>query len=111
MLLAAAFIARRGISPSAAEDGPKGCLGVDFDVKRPLVASKVTAKRTYFVKSAREDASCPAEDAACQGKAFLVRGDVVRPIRFPSRGIGSASGGRIRRATKSRSSLASAAVS
>ena len=58
-------------------DGPKDCLGVDFNVKRPLVASKVTAKRTYFVKSAREDASCPAEDAARQGKAFLVRGDVA----------------------------------
>jgi hypothetical protein len=77
VLLAAAFIAWRGISPSAAEDGPKDCLGVDFDVKRPLVASKVTVKRTYFVKSATEVASCPAADAACQGKAFLVRGDVA----------------------------------
>jgi hypothetical protein len=77
MLLAAAFIAWRGIVPSPAEEGPKDCLGVDFDVKRPLVASKVTSKRANFVKSARDNVLCPAEDAACEGKAHLVRGDVA----------------------------------
>lgn len=79
MLLAAAFIAWPGISPSAAESNPKDCNGIDdFDVKRPLVASKVTARpRAYFVKSAWEHGSCPDEDAACQGKAYLVEGDVA----------------------------------
>ncbi|MGH6833999.1 MAG: hypothetical protein ACREC9_00275 [Methylocella sp.] len=77
IFIAAAFIAWRGIAPSAAESNPKDCNGIDFDVKRPLVASKVTAKRAYFVKNAGEDASCPAEDAACRDKAYLVQGDVA----------------------------------
>ena len=78
ILLAATLIAWRGILPSVAGEGPKDCHWISgFDAKRPLVASKVTVKRAYFMKSAGDIASCPAEDAACQSKAFLVRGDVV----------------------------------
>ena len=57
---------------------PGNCTGVGFDVKRPLVVSTVTAKpRANFVKSAWEDAACPADSADCQRKAYLVPGDLV----------------------------------
>lgn len=63
---------------SAQESKPNDCNGVDFDAKRPLTVSTVTAKpRAYFVKSAWEDASCPADTEACQRKAYLVPGDLV----------------------------------
>jgi len=62
-----------GSQPSAAD-----CLGIDFDVARPLAVAKIIARpRVHYVKSAWEDASCPAEGDACRAKAYLVSGDLV----------------------------------
>ena len=68
-----------GFSLSAyGESDSKVCVGVDFDAKRPLVASKVTARpRVNFVKGSDDDAACPTDKETCQKKAFLVPGDVV----------------------------------
>ena len=76
---AAALVIACGVASAAAQERkPNDCNGVDFDAKRPLTVSTVTAKpRAYFVKSAWEDASCPADTEACQGKAYLVLGDLV----------------------------------
>jgi hypothetical protein len=74
----AAVLAVCCVSGAAAQQQPNNCTGVDFDAKRPLVVSTVTARpRSYFVKSAWEDASCPADKESCQRKAYLVPGDLV----------------------------------
>jgi hypothetical protein len=54
------------------------CIGVDFDAKRPLIASRVTTRpHVNFVKGSEDDAACPADKESCRKKAFLVPGDVV----------------------------------
>lgn len=60
----------------------KNCNGVDWDDKRALVVSKVTARpRVNFIKSPYDDdfkaETCPADTAACRLKAYLVTGDLV----------------------------------
>jgi len=47
-----------GLSLSAlAESEPNTCIGVDFDAKRPLTASRVTARpHVNFVKGSDDDA-------------------------------------------------------
>src|SRR5262245_22223890 len=78
VVFAAAFVGWLGVPGSHAQSNPNDCVGVGFDPKRPLVVSTVTAKpRAYFVKSAWEDASCPANTAACQSKAHLMPGSLV----------------------------------
>ena len=68
-----------GLSLSAlAESDPNTCIGVDFDAKRPLTASRVTARpHVNFVKGSDDDAGCPAGTEACRKKAFVVPGDIV----------------------------------
>jgi hypothetical protein len=68
-----------GLSLSArGESDLNACRGVDFDAKRPLIASKVTARpHVNFVKGSDDDAACPGEKEVCRKKAFLVPGDVV----------------------------------
>jgi hypothetical protein len=67
-----------GIGPAVAESNPGDCNGVNFDVKQPLRISRViAAPRAQFVKSRWEDASCPADTAACRSKAYLVPGDLA----------------------------------
>jgi len=68
-----------GLSLSArGESDSNTCIGVDFDAKRPLIASRVTTRpHVNFVKGSDDDAACPADKEACRKKAFLIRGDVV----------------------------------
>src|SRR5262249_37538033 len=64
--------------PARAESDTNVCTGVDFDAKRPLIASKVTTRpHVNFVKGSEDDAACPAEKEAGRKKAFVVPGDVV----------------------------------
>jgi len=73
-VLAAAFMA--AAAPVVAD--PEYCHGVDFDMKRPLVASRVTApSRVYFVRGADENASCPSDAPVCRRPDYLVPGDLV----------------------------------
>jgi hypothetical protein len=53
---------------------PANCNGVDWDDKRPLTVSKVTAHpRVNFIKSPYDDdfkaLTCPAATAACRKKS------------------------------------------
>jgi hypothetical protein len=60
------------------ESDSNACTGIDFDAKRPLIASKVaTRPHVNFVKGSEDDAACPGEKEACRKKAFVVPGDVV----------------------------------
>jgi hypothetical protein len=74
VVLAAAFMA----APSPAVADAEYCHGVDFDMKRPLVVSRVTAPaRVYFVRGADENAACPSDAPACRRPDYLVSGDLV----------------------------------
>jgi hypothetical protein len=75
--LALAFIALGGLS-ALAESKPGDCNGIDFDAKQPLVVAKIAAKpRIHYVKSAWENAACPANLKPCKGKAYVLKGDLV----------------------------------
>jgi hypothetical protein len=64
--------------PALADSDPNARRGVDFDVKRPLVASRISVRpHVNFVKGSDDDAACPADKDACRKKAYLVPGDVV----------------------------------
>jgi hypothetical protein len=64
--------------PALADSDPNVCLGVDFDVKRPLVASRISARsHVNFIKGSDDDAACPTDREGCRKKAYLVPGDVV----------------------------------
>jgi hypothetical protein len=77
--VAAALSAVMAAAPALAEDAPGDCMGFDFDAKTPAAIARVTAAapKAYFVRNASEDASCPADTAACRGRAYLVPGDLV----------------------------------
>ena len=66
-------------APARAESQEGDCNGIDFDKANPVVVAKVApgSPRVFYVKSAWEDASCPAETEACRRKAWLVPGDLV----------------------------------
>jgi len=66
-------------APARADEGPGDCLGVDFDSAHPVTIAKITADkpRAYFIKSAYDDAACPADTAGCQQKAYLIPGELV----------------------------------
>lgn len=64
--------------PAWAESNPHACRGVDFDAKRPLVASRISARpHVNFIKGPDDDRACPADKEGCRKKAYLVPGDVV----------------------------------
>ena len=64
--------------PALAESDPNACRGIDFDMKRPLVASRISVRsHMNFVKGSDHDAACPADKDACRKKAYLAPGDVV----------------------------------
>ena len=64
--------------PALADSGPNACRGVDFDMKRPLAASRISVRpHVNFVKGSDDDAACPADKDACRKKAYLVPGDIV----------------------------------
>src|SRR5262245_61043669 len=68
--------------PALADSDPNACRGVDFHMKRPLVASRVSVRpHVNFVKGPDDDAACPADKDACRKKAYLVPGDVVLTSR------------------------------
>src|SRR6478735_4359983 len=72
-------------APASAYDpyDPANCTGgVEWDDKRTLVVSKVTAKpRINFVKSPYDDdfkaENCPAATEACRKQSYLVTRDLV----------------------------------
>lgn len=52
--------------PARAESDPKACSGVDFEVKRPLVVFRVSARsHVNFIKGSDDDAACPADKEIC----------------------------------------------
>jgi hypothetical protein len=61
--------------PARAESDPKACHGVDFEAKRPLVVSRVSARsHVNFLKGSDDDAACPADKDICRKKVYLVPG-------------------------------------
>ena len=66
-------------SPAQAQLATEDCNGLDFDAGKPVVVAKVVsnASKIHFVKSASENASCPAETDACRSDAYLVPGALV----------------------------------
>ncbi len=79
LLGAAALFALPAVSSAAADAGPGDCLGVDFDVAHPITIAKIIADqpRVYFIKSASDDASCPAAGDACREMAYLIPGNLA----------------------------------
>jgi hypothetical protein len=80
LLLSAVLTAGPALAYDAYD--PHNCNGVDWDDKRALVVSKVTAKpRANFIKSPYDDdfkaESCPADTEACRKPSYLVSGDLV----------------------------------
>jgi hypothetical protein len=65
--------------PVQAQPAADDCNGLDFDAGKPVVVAKVvsSASKIHFVKSASENASCPAETDACRSDAYLVPGALV----------------------------------
>jgi hypothetical protein len=56
--------------PALAESDPNACRGIDFDMKRPLVASRISVRsHMNFVKGSDHDAACPADKDACSQKS------------------------------------------
>lgn len=79
-LLLSAVLARHASAYDAYD--PANCNGADWDDKRALTVSKVTAQpRVNFIKSPYDDdftaAACPAATKACQRESYLVMGDLV----------------------------------
>ena len=74
----AAVIAAAPLAPALAQSDQNLCNGVEFDIKRPLVVSKVIApSRVYFVKGFDAKAACPSDAAACRMASYLVPGDLA----------------------------------
>jgi hypothetical protein len=67
------------LSAAAADEKPGDCLGIDFDVRRPVAIAKLATDKPQvnFIKSNWEDAACPAEGESCRQKSYLVPGDTV----------------------------------
>jgi hypothetical protein len=76
---AAVLVFLAAATSARSETAPGDCTGIDFDRDKPIVVSKIVAgaPKAFYVKSAWEDASCPADTPACQRKAYLVPGDLV----------------------------------
>ena len=71
-----------GSAPAYDPYDPNNCNGVDYDDKRTVAVSKVTAyPRVNFIKSPYDDdfkaTTCPAATEACRRKSYLVTGDLV----------------------------------
>jgi hypothetical protein len=66
-------------APAFAEEAAADCMGFDFDAKKPVMISRIeaTAPKAFFMRGASDNASCPADTAACRGHAYLVPGDIV----------------------------------
>src|SRR5215475_9292976 len=77
--LAMVFAILVAASPVQAQFATDDCNGLDFDVGKPVVVAKVVSSSSeiHYVKSASENASCPAETDTCRSEAYLVPGDLV----------------------------------
>ncbi|HXW42491.1 MAG TPA: hypothetical protein VEK75_14890 [Xanthobacteraceae bacterium] len=64
---------------AAAQEAPRDCRGVDFNVRHPVAVAKIIADRAqvHFVKNGGDDAACPAAGDACRRDAYVVPGDLV----------------------------------
>ena len=64
---------------AAAEDNAGNCLGIGFEVTHPVTIAKIIADRpqVHFIKSALDDAACPAEGDTCAQPSYLIPGDLV----------------------------------
>ena len=64
---------------AAADDKAGDCLGIGFEVTHPVTIAKIIADRpqVHFVKSAYDDAACPAERETCVAASYLVPGDLL----------------------------------
>jgi hypothetical protein len=64
---------------AAAGDNPGDCLGIGFEVTRPVTIAKIIADRpqVHFVNNASDAAACPAEGAACVASSYVSPGDLV----------------------------------
>jgi hypothetical protein len=80
MLLATLMTA----SPVRAQSQTEACNGLDFDVSKPVIVAKVvsSAPKIHYVKSASENASCPAETEKCRTEAYLAPGELVLANRL-----------------------------
>ena len=80
MLLAVLMMA----SAADAQSQIEPCNGLDFDVGKPAIVAKVVsnAPKINYVKSASENASCPAETENCRSAAYLVPGELILTNRL-----------------------------
>jgi hypothetical protein len=64
---------------AVAEEKAGDCLGIGFEVTHPVTIAKIIADRpqVHFVKSAYDDAACPAERETCVAPSYLVPGDLL----------------------------------
>ena len=62
-----------------ADEKAGDCLGVGFDVTHPVTIAKIIADRpqVHFVKSAYDDATCPADRENCVAPSYLAPGDLL----------------------------------
>ncbi len=64
---------------AAADENGGNCLGIGFDVTHPVTIAKIIADlpQVHFIKSALDDAACPAERDTCAQPSYLIPGDLV----------------------------------
>jgi hypothetical protein len=77
--IAAALLLPLIAALAAAEDNAGNCLGIGFDVTHPVTIAKIIADRpqVHFIKSALDDAACPAEGDTCAQPSYVIPGDLV----------------------------------
>jgi hypothetical protein len=64
---------------AGADENPGDCLGIGFEVTRPVTIAKIIADRpqVHFVKNASDAAACPAEREDCAQPSYLIPGDFL----------------------------------
>jgi hypothetical protein len=82
LLLSAVLVGPASAQAAYDPNDPNNCVGIDWDDKRVVVVSKVTAHlRVNFIKSPYDDdftaTTCPATTAACRKQSYLETGDFV----------------------------------
>jgi hypothetical protein len=77
--LLGSMVALAALAGPALADPAGECTGFAFDAKTPAVIARIAAAapKTYFIRSSSENASCPADTAACRARPYLVPGDLV----------------------------------
>src|SRR4029077_17635017 len=77
-IAAALLLPLIALSPPA-EEKAGNCLGLGVDVTHPVTIPKIIADRprVHFIKSALDDAACPAERDTCAQPSYLIPGDLV----------------------------------